>query len=45
MLNKYLHDKTDVTPVDGAQWMIQLYHYLKSTPDIGAAGILDCIAS
>jgi hypothetical protein len=50
---------SDVTPVDlylnvvkplGAQWMIQLYDYLKSKPDIvqngfRAAGILDCITS
>ena len=56
---QHLHDKTDVTPVDlrlnvvkplGAQWMIQLYDYLKSNPDIvqngfRAAGILDCITS
>lgn len=54
-----LQDKADVTPVDlrlsvvkplGAQWMIQLYDYMKSKPHIvqngfRAVGILDCITS
>ena len=54
-----LEEKTDVTPVDlrlsvvkplGAQWMIQLYDYLKSKPEIvqngfRAVGIEDCISS
>ena len=54
-----LLEKTDVTPVDlrlsvvkplGAQWMIVLYDYLKSKPDIiqngfRAVGIEDCISS
>ena len=56
---QHLQDKTYVTPVDlrlsvvkplGAQWMIQLYEYMKSKPDIvqngfRAVGIIDCISS
>ena len=56
---QHLQEKTDVTPVDlrlsvvkplGARWMIQLYDYMKSKPEIvqngfKAVGIMDCISS
>ena len=60
MLNKFANnsqDKTDVIPVDfqlsvvkslGAQWMFQLYDYLKLKPDVVQNGfravvIVDCV--
>ena len=53
---RQLHEKTDVVPVDlrlsvvGAQWMMKLYDYLKSKPEIiengfRAVGIVDCLTS
>lgn len=53
-----LQEKTEVVPVDlrlsvvkplGAQWMIKLYDYIKSKPEIvcngfKAVGIVDCIS-
>ena len=56
---EHIREETAVTPVDlrlsivkplGAQWMIQLYDYMKSKPEIihngfKAVGIVDCITT
>ena len=56
---QHIREETAVTPVDlrlsivkplGAQWMIQLYDYMKSKPEIihngfKAVGIVDCITT